>query len=455
VQLVALNVMVICSVNTLLVNGNPLLRYDGYYVLSDLIGVPNLWMRSREALGRYTSGWLFARGNVADDPLMPARHRVWLAAYAVASKVYLLLVFVGIVWGLVRFLKPYHLENLAYLTGLVVVASSLVMPARNAWAIARNPVRRAEVRKGRFAIVGAIGLAAIVGLLALPVNYYVEAPVVLMPADAARVVATTDGVLEKTLPAGRRVKRGEVLGTLVNTETQLEQERLQGEQRLRELRVKHLERLRGLDRAANDDLPTARTALADSERRLAELTRDAARLTLRSPVDGVVIPAPQRAQDSASPSARLATWSGSLLDETNRGAYVEPGTLVCLVGDPSRLSAVMLVDDTDIKRLQPGQTARLRLEQLPGEVIEGEVVDISRVDLRAEDAAASGDLDALLAGAVAPEQIGPLYQARVRFDERPEALVIGGRGEAKVAAERITVARLILRYLAQTFRLPL
>jgi putative peptide zinc metalloprotease protein len=60
VKLVALNIMIICSVNTLLINGNPLLRYDGYYVLSDLLEIPNLWLRSRDALCRYTTGWLVA-----------------------------------------------------------------------------------------------------------------------------------------------------------------------------------------------------------------------------------------------------------------------------------------------------------------------------------------------------------------------------------------------------------
>jgi len=293
-------------------------------------------------------------------------------------------------------------------------------------------------------------------VLALPVNYYVKAPIVLMPADAARVSATIDGTLTRTLPAGRHVKRRETIGELINASMQYELQKLEGEQRLRQLRVDHLERLRGLDSQANDDLPTARAALADSERRLDELRSDARRLTLTAPVDGVIIPAPQQYTTNGGPSTRLATWSGSLLDEPNSGAYVQPGTLVCLIGDPTRLTAVMLVNDTDVKRLQPGQKARLRLEQLPGEVIEGEVIDVARHDVQNADNAAAGraDLESLYAGVVPPEQTGALYQARVKFDTRPESLVIGGRGEAKVAAERITLARLILRYFAQTFRLP-
>ena len=82
VQLVALNVMIICTVNTLLINGNPLMRYDGYYILSDLVEVPNLWQRSREALRHFWSNWLLGQPTV-EDPLLPATQRPWLAAYAV------------------------------------------------------------------------------------------------------------------------------------------------------------------------------------------------------------------------------------------------------------------------------------------------------------------------------------------------------------------------------------
>ncbi len=462
VQLLALNIMVVCSLNTLVVNGNPLLRYDGYYVLADLVNVPNLWIRSREALSRYMGRWFIAtkRNETNDDPLVPATQRPWLAAYALASKTYLTLVFVGIVWGLITWLHPYRLDNVAYFIGCTVVASALVSPVTTAARLARNPIRRNQVRKSRVALAGTLALAAIVGILAIPVTYKVEAPVVLLPTDAARVAATTHGTLVSMLPVGSQVKRGDTIGQLANPTTTVEIARLEGEQRLRQLRVEHLERLRGIDREANDDLPTARAALADTERRLAELRSDAKRLTITAPTDGTILPAPRlvgtNSARATSPHARLATWSGTLLDEVNRGAYVEPGSLLCLVGNPSQLDAVMLVSDTDVKRLHPGQPARLQLEQLPGQIVGGEVVEVSRYELPKSRASHHGpeDLDSLLTGIVPPEQHGTVYQARVRFTAPPAQLITGTRGQAKVATERIPLARLLLRYLTQTFRLP-
>jgi putative peptide zinc metalloprotease protein len=461
-QLVAMNIMVVCTVGTLLVNGNPLLRYDGYYILSDLVETPNLWQRSREALRRFATEWLLGQ-PAADDPLVPASGRSLLAAYAVASKCYVALVCAAIIWSLVVLLYPLHLQNLAYAVGLTVVGSAVIGPVSGIFQLLRNPIRRAELRSGRLALVTSIGLGIAVAVLALPVTYHVQAPLVLMPEDAARVYATIDGALASAPRAGSHVKRGDVIGRLKNLEIERELERVEGECRLRQLRLEHLEKLRGVDPEAGKQIPTARAALADSERRLEDRRRDAERLTLKSPADGFVLPAPRTpavprlGPAGGSPDTRLATWSGSLLDPTNLGATLEPGTLVCLVGDPSNLTAVLLVGDTDVKRLQPGQSVRLRLEQSPGCVMEGEVVDVARHEVQDHggDAAVQTDLATLYAGLLPPGRRATHYQARVRFDPPQQPLVIGGRGHAKVAAERITLARYILRFVGQTFRMPI
>ena len=456
IQLLALNVMIVCTVGTLLVNGNPLLRYDGYYILSDLVETPNLWQRSREALRRVAMGWLLGEPASSDDPLVPASHRAWLVVYGAASKSYVALVCAAIVWGLVQVLHPLHLENLAYMIGFTVVAGALFGPANGLLRLACNPLRRAELRKARIALLTSLGTAAIVLLLAMPVSYYVRAPLVLLPADAARVYATVEGTLVMTRAAGEKVSRGDVIGQLTNVEAERELARLEGEFRHRQLRVEHLEKLRGLDPEANNLLPTARAALADSERRLEDRRQEAARWILTSPVDGVLIHAP-RVTPTSTTAARLPTWSGSLLEPNNLGAHLEPGTLVCLVGDPANLLAELLVDDANVKRLAPGQSVRLRIDQLPGRVVDGKVVEVSR-HVAGDEASATAkraDLTPLLAGLRPPGRFATTYQVSVRFDPPQQSLVIGGRGEAKVTAERITLARRIARFFAQAFRLPM
>ena len=67
---------------------------------------------------------------------------------------------------------------------------------------------------------------------------------------------------------------------------------------------------------------------------------------------------------------------------------------------------------------------------------------------------ARADLASLFAGLAPPGRADTHYQVRVKLDLPNHALAIGGRGEAKIAAERITLARWLARYFAQTFRLP-
>ena len=455
IQLIALNVMIVASVGTVFINGNPLLRYDGYYILSDLMETPNLWQRSRDVLREFAARWIL-RNEPPQDPLLPSRHRAWLAAYALASKLYIAAVCVAIVWGLVLLLYPYHLQTLAYMLGMTMLAGAVYQPAANIGRLFRHPVRRAELRTGRLAIISAIAMAIVVAFLAWPVNYYVRAPLVLMPADAARVYSTIDGALSSAVMSGQSVVAGQRIISLENSAVSLELTRLEGEHRLQQLRVEHLDRLRGRDAQAGEQLPAARAALASLEARLQDRRTDAARLHLTAPAAGMVIPVP-RAGTLKRSDGKLPTWTGAILDEANRGARVEPGTLVCLVGNPEQLLAVLLAEDTDAPRLRAGQAVRMQLEQLPGQVIGGTVVEVARHEARDDEnsAAARSDLTTLFAGLVAPGDSRAHYQVRVRFDAPEQPLVWGGRGVAKVAAERVTIARRILRFLAQTFRLPM
>jgi hypothetical protein len=116
----------------------------------------------------------------------------------------------------------------------------------------------------------------------------------------------------------------------------------------------------------------------------------------------------------------------------------------------------MLVNDSDVARLSAGQTARIVLEQAPGQILSGEVLDVARRDAERTDSAmtARADLAPLFTGLVPQGRAETHYQVRVRLDGSDQLLAIGGRGEAKIAAERITLARWLARYFAQSFRLP-
>jgi putative peptide zinc metalloprotease protein len=455
VNLVALNIVLISTVSTLVVNGNPLLRYDGYYILSDLTETPNLWQRSRQVLGDFGRRWLLGLKTTA-DAITPSRHDAWLAMYGVASKVYMTLVMIGIVWMLVQFLHPFHLQNVAYGLGLVVAGSALAGPVMGTTRLVRNPLRRREVRSGRLALVLLVALVGVGLLMRLPVTYSVSAPLVLMPQNAQRIYATVDGTLRSAATMGKTVQLGDEIIRLESSHIEHEVERLDGERRLRAMRLEHLLALRSADPSANAEIPATRAALAAVEDQLADRRRKADRLQLTAPVAGTVLPVPA-VFDSHEPTGQLADWSGSLLDEANRGAHVAAGTLVCWVGDARALEAVVLVDDTEAPRVAPGQRVRLELDALPAEVVWGEVIEIARRDSTAPqlDGAADAPLEQLTAGLFPAGRDATRYHVRVAFDTLPAPLVPGTRGTARIATEPMPLGRHTLRWLAQTFRVPI
>jgi putative peptide zinc metalloprotease protein len=246
------------------------------------------------------------------------------------------------------------------------------------------------------------------------------------------------------------------VATLENPEVKLELLRIEGELQLQRLRVENLSRLRGFDPETSEKLPAARAALATLEMRFGQVRNDARRLDLVAAKSGVVMPPPNSDRRN-SDTAKLRTWSGDLFDASNRGARVTPGTLVCLVGDPTKLTAVLLAEDTDASHLRPGQSVRLQLEQVPADVIAGKVLEVSRNELAQESDAAvtRNDLSQLFVGLVPPGDMRAHYQVHVRFDAPAQPLVWGGRGVAKVTVERITLGRRLWRFVARTFRLPL
>ncbi len=87
IRAIAYNVMLIGGVSTLFFNGNPLLRFDGYYILSDLIEIPNLSNRANNYIGYLIQRYLFAVKPI-HSPTSITGEKIWFVCYGLASFVY-------------------------------------------------------------------------------------------------------------------------------------------------------------------------------------------------------------------------------------------------------------------------------------------------------------------------------------------------------------------------------
>ena len=105
--------MVVCSVSTVVFNANPLMRYDGYYVLADWLEIPNL----RERANRFLMNLVLEHClgiEVQPEPYMELWRRMLFVIYAIVSYVYRWVVTFSILCFMDTFLKPYKLEVISH-----------------------------------------------------------------------------------------------------------------------------------------------------------------------------------------------------------------------------------------------------------------------------------------------------------------------------------------------------
>jgi putative peptide zinc metalloprotease protein len=200
------NIMVIAGVSTLIFNGNPLLRYDAYYILADLIEIPNLANRSLRywsyLLERYVLGV-----KEREPPDATGAEKAWFVVYGAASSVYRVLVTVFIALFIAgRFFI------IGVLLALWAVGAMAILPVvRGARHLIGSPSLRRHRTRAITVTVAALGLAGFF-LLYVPMPYHTHAEGVVWLQEEALVRAGADGFITDILvQPGTPVMRGDPL----------------------------------------------------------------------------------------------------------------------------------------------------------------------------------------------------------------------------------------------------
>ena len=337
VHSLAYNVMFVASVSTVLFNINPLMRFDGYYILSDLLEIPNLNQRANLQLQYWAERGLFGVKN-AVSPAGTRREAGWLGTFGITSGIYRVIVFSSILLVIAdRFL----------IIGMVMAVFCLV-----SWAVApvvrftrylASSPRLERVRSRAVGVTAALAVVLILLLAVVPFPYSFRAPGVVKASQRSEIVNETAGRFEAVLtPPGTFVKQGQPLLKLVNPELDLD---------IADTRA-HLDeinaRLRqALDLDSADIQPLTR--LRDSfSAQLSKLNDDAERLTVRARHDGV--------------------WVAPALDEFN-GRWLPRGTETGLLVNPAAFEFDATVTEDDAKSLF-GKTLRHASVRLVGQAAE-------------------------------------------------------------------------------------
>lgn len=452
IHYMALNTIFLCSVSTLLFNANPLLRYDGYYMLSDYLEIPNLGQKSKTAMISKLRTWGLGMKPV-NSRMMPKKAHAAFALYSVASFVYRWFIMLVIFWFIIKIFEPYGMEVIGHAMVVMSLVGMVGIPLYKLIKFFLYPGRFREVKMFRLAV--SVALIAILGFCAftIPIPHNVSASFVVTPIDAANVFVTQPGVLTKVnFEAGDKVRKGDVIAELENLDHQIALERLRGELAGYQAELASLE-IRGKQTQDSSRLiNTANANIASVESQIAITEKIVSELKLVATRDGEIIPPPNIIEQPRSLGRGLVVWSGTPLDPENREAFLNPQTLYCVVGDPKKMRAMVVIDESDAKLVSSGQEVTLMLDEHVGDKLKGEITFVSRDalgELPRELSITNGGPVAGVPVAGGKEiPLIPHYEATVALQDTDDVeLVTGFRGQAKIRVGKAPLAQQIIRYI--------
>ncbi len=212
IRTAAFNVMFICGIATLFFNGNPLLRFDGYYIFADAIGIPNLAARSKRYLGYLSQKYIFSFKEL-QTPALP-REQFWFVTYGISSFLYRIMILVVIVLFVAQ-----QFFFAGVLIAIWAVLSQLLMPLLTSLF---NLVNQASIRNKRrrtYSLI-IIALSSLVYLFAfLPAPLSTVSEGVVWIPENAHVRAKTNGFVSQIhIASGSFVEKNE---PLISTEAPL------------------------------------------------------------------------------------------------------------------------------------------------------------------------------------------------------------------------------------------
>ncbi len=396
----ALNVVLISSISTLLFNANPLMRFDGYYVLQDLAEIPNLYTRS----GRYylylIQRYLFGLDQVR-SPQTARGERLWFVCYGLAAFFYRLIIMVTIALFLA---EEYLVVGVAL--GAWAVATQLLLPVVRGmrFLIAGPALAGRRVRAGT---VSAFLLGTVLAmLLYVPVSQTTRADGVVWVPDQAQVFAETDGFVKQVLvTSGEQVDEGtpllEMQAPLLETRIEVLEARRRGLE-IRSAAERFLQRVQS--QITRDELASVEAEL--------ELLRDRiSALVVRSRIAGTVVLPEHR---------------------TLQGIYLRQGQLVGYVVSPGRLIVRSVVPQANIGLVrQQVSNVQVRLAERLGDAVEARIlreIPSGSVELPSAALGAAGGGNIAVSTTDEDGRTAVVKVFRVDL-ELPEGLEISGLGE--------------------------
>jgi len=322
VHALAYNVMFIASISTVLINSNPFLRFDGYYIVSDLLDAPNLQQRAQQQLRHVFERVLCGVENGV-APAHSRREGTALVAFQLVSVVYRFALYGGLLLLVAdRFL------GVGLVIATIFLATFLIAPVVKFVKYLKSSPSLAEKRQRAWLASGALA-AGLLGFLALcPFPSDFRAPAALEAKQHADVFTGTAGTIEDVLVrSGQRVEAGQPVMRLRSPELDLEIAEANAE---REAAI--AQEQKAMQEASSIRASSQRRVAAEQQLKFYQAQRDT--LVVRAPVAGLWV----CARDNELPGAYVPRG-------VKLGQVIEPGAFRFTASVPQHDAARLFTNE--------------------------------------------------------------------------------------------------------------
>lgn len=206
VRAVAYNVILIAGVSSLLFNINPLLRFDGYYMLMDLLEIPNLSQRGMRYMAYLLQRYIFSIPD-AEPPVSTKGERIWFILFTSASFVYRIFIYAAIILFIAS-----NFFAAGILIAIWAVISMVFYPSYKGIKFLFSSPKLSRKRVKAVAISG-VAVFFILGIIfMLPVPLSTRSEGVMWISDNGFVRAQADGFIDRLVAKpGEKSNPGDLL----------------------------------------------------------------------------------------------------------------------------------------------------------------------------------------------------------------------------------------------------
>ncbi|MDZ4848758.1 MAG: HlyD family efflux transporter periplasmic adaptor subunit [Pirellulaceae bacterium] len=371
-------VLVVCSMTTLLINANPLMRYDGYYLLSDYLEVANLREEAERSLHGFVRAWCLA-GKPNSSDRWPSLSRWSFIGYAIAAWLYRATLMMAIVWAVHAITVRWEVPMLGWGFAALVLASFLLIPLGQIMVRSFSAPQQSRRSRLRVAIIwlAIMGLVSNVMWIPLPHRIACQGTVQLedrtfVYTQAAGRIPVEAANLSVSLECDRSAKILMLENPWLVDRAQLYRQR----QHQLERQIFSIRQASYQQPSKIDQLPTLQTLASIAEKQVSQATQELNSLSIAKPDQGTFIPVelPRLMSiENDTPIRQRFTID----DVESRGQWLPAGTPIGYVASSDRIEIAAVIPVSQLDHLKLGMPARVRIDQMPDRFYSAHIADLS------------------------------------------------------------------------------